>query len=145
MTVTLLALLVAAIWGIAPIFEKLSLARVSPFTALTIRFMFTTGIVVVFSLVSGKFRDIKNVDPMSLLWICLGGLVGGVIGLLIYFVALKQGAATRIVPITATFPLFTAFYAYLFLNEQITATRVAGIVLVVFGVVLINWKSIASN
>jgi len=143
MTVTLLALLVAAVWGIAPIFEKLSLARVSPFTALTIRFMFTTGIVVVISLVSGRFKDIKNVDPMSLLWICLGGIIGGVIGLLLYFVALKQGMVTRVIPITATFPLFTAFYAYLFLHEQLTAIRVAGILLVVLGVVLINWRTIA--
>ena len=139
MTAALLALLVASIWGVAPIFEKLSLARVSPFTALTVRFMITTGIVVLISLFTGHFKEIRNVDPMSLLWIFLGGISGGVIGLLLYFVVLKDNLTTHIVPITATFPLFTALFAYLFLKEHITATRIAGIFLVVIGVVLINW------
>jgi transporter family protein len=139
------ALLVAAIWGISPIFEKLSLEKTAPFTVMTIRFMFTTILVVIISLVTGQFRDIKNVDGVSLLWICLGGLVGGVLGLLLYFVVLKQNAASHVVPIAASFPLFTTVYAYFFLREQITPVRVAGIFLVVIGVVLLNWKSIVPD
>ncbi len=83
MTGAALALLVAAVWGISPIFEKLSLVKTAPFTVMTIRFMFTTAIVVIISIVTGHFRDIKNVDAVSLIWICLGGLAGGIIGLLL--------------------------------------------------------------
>lgn len=139
MTAALLALLVASIWGVAPIFEKLSLVKTAPFTALTIRFIITTSIVVAISLVTGQFKDIRNVDPVSLFWIALGGISGGVIGLFLYFVVLKDNLTTHIVPITATFPLFTALYAYIFLKEHITAVRLAGILFVVVGVVLINW------
>jgi len=139
MTAALLALLVASIWGVAPIFEKLSLVKTAPFTALTIRFIITTSIVVAISLVTGQFKDIRNVDAVSLFWIALGGISGGVIGLFLYFVVLKDNLTTHIVPITATFPLFTALYAYLFLKEHITAVRLAGILFVVAGVVLINW------
>ena len=139
------ALLVAAIWGISPIFEKLSLVKTAPFTVMTIRFMFTTAIVVVISVFTGNFRDIKNVDAVSLMWICLGGLVGGIIGLLLYFVVLKQNLASHVVPLAASFPLFTTFYAYIFLKEQISAVRLAGIVLVVIGIVLINWDSIVPD
>ena len=49
-----LALLVASIWGISPIFEKLSLIKASPFTVITIRFIFTTICLVIISLVTGK-------------------------------------------------------------------------------------------
>jgi len=143
MKVLLLSLFVASVWGLAPIFEKLSLIRTSPFTALTIRFMFTTSIVVILSILTGNFKEIAKVDPKSLLWICLGGLIGGIVGLLVYFVVLKENLTTRVIPLTATFPLFTAFYAYLFLKENITMLRLIGIILVVIGVVLINWSSFA--
>jgi len=143
MKVLLLSLFVASVWGLAPIFEKLSLIRTSPFTALTIRFMFTTSIVVILSILTGNFKEITKVDPKSLLWICLGGLIGGIVGLLVYFVVLKENLTTRVIPLTATFPLFTAFYAYLFLKENITMLRLIGIILVVIGVVLINWSSFA--
>ncbi len=145
MTGAALALLVAAVWGIAPIFEKMSLVKTAPFTALTIRFMFTTSIVVVITIVSGQFREIRNVDATSLLWICLGGLIGGVIGLFLYFVVLKDNLTSHIVPIAATFPLFTTIYAYIFLKEHISAVRLAGIFLVVIGLVLINWNNIVPD
>ncbi len=137
-----LALLVASIWGITPIFEKLSLVKASPLTVITLRFLFTTTIVVTISLVTGKYRELSTVDGKTFLWIILAGILGGIVGLFIYFVALKQDLTTRIVPIAATFPLFTALYASIFLREAITLPRIAGIVLIVIGLVLINWNNV---
>ena len=136
-----LALLVASIWGITPIFEKLSLVKASPLTVMTIRFIFTTTIVVAISLVTGKYRELSTVDGKTLLWIILAGILGGIVGLFLYFFALKQDLTSKIVPIAATFPLFTALYASIFLKEAITLPRLAGIVLIVIGLVLINWNS----
>jgi Predicted membrane protein len=140
-----LALLVASIWGINPIFEKLSLVKASPFTVITLRFIFTTGCLIVISVVTGKYSEFPTVDGKTLLWIILSGLVGGLIGLFIYFVALKQGLTSHIVPIVATYPLFTALYAFILLSEPISFRRLAGIVFVVLGLVLINWNSAVST
>lgn len=145
MKAVVLALLVASIWGMTPIFEKLSLKNASPLTVITLRFIFTTACVVAVSLVTGKYREFATVDSKTLLWILLAGLFGGIIGLFIYFVALQQGLTSRIVPIAATFPLFTAIYAFIFLNEPISFQRLAGIVLVVLGLVLINWDRVVST
>jgi transporter family protein len=101
--------------------------------------------LLLISLATGRLSDIKQVDGMSLLWICLAGLIGGVFGLLLYFTVLKQHMASHIVPIVATFPLFTTVYAYFFLKEHISGVRLAGIVLVVAGLVLINWKQIVPD
>jgi transporter family protein len=139
-----LALLVASIWGITPIFEKLSLVKASPFTVMTLRFIFTATCVVVISLVTGKYKEISAVDGKTLLWIILAGLLGGIVGLFIYFVALKQDLTSRIAPIAATFPLFTALYAFIFLHESISIHRVMGIVFIVLGLILINWNSITA-
>ena len=137
-----LALFVASIWGITPILEKLSLVKASPFTVMTVRFVFTATFVVVISLVTGKYRDIGTIDGKTLLWTCLAGLLGGIVVLFIYFVALKQDLTSRIAPITATFPLFTALYAFIFLHESISIQRIMGIVLIVLGLILVNWDNI---
>jgi bacterial/archaeal transporter family protein len=142
MKVVALALIVASIWGITPIFEKLSLVKASPLTVITLRFIFTTTCVIVFSLVTGRYREIASVDGITLLWIFLAGLLGGVIGLSIYFFVLKQDLTSRIVPIAATFPLFTALYAFIFLHETLSIQRLVGIVLIVIGLIFVNWNNI---
>ena len=143
MKATALALFVASIWGITPILEKLSLVKGSPFTVMTVRFIFTATFVAIISLISGKYKDIGNLDGKTLLWTCLAGLLGGIVGLFIYFVALKQDLTTRTVPITATFPLFTALYAFIFLHESLSIQRIMGIVLIVLGLILVNWNSVS--
>ncbi|MDA2920554.1 EamA family transporter [Desulfobacterota bacterium AH_259_B03_O07] len=140
-----LALLVASIWGISPIFEKLSLIKASPFTVITIRFIFTTICLVIISLVTGKYKDFANVDGKTFLWIILAGFLGGIVGLFLFFVALKQDFTSRIVPIAATFPLFTVLYAFIFFREEISTNRLAGAIFIVLGLVLINWDSIVSH
>ena len=139
-----LALFVASIWGITPIFEKLSLLRASPLTVITLRFMFTTTCIIVVSLATGRYREISSVDGKTLLWIVLAGFLGGIVGLFIYFVALKQDLTSRIIPIAATFPLFTALYAFIFLHETLSIHRIIGIVLIVLGLIFVNWSNIGN-
>ena len=143
MTTAGLALLVASIWGITPIFEKLSLERASPLTVITLRFMFTATCFGVYSAVTGGYKDFGSVDGKTLLYIILAAVFGGIIGLLVFFTALKQDFTTKIVPIAATFPLFTALYAYMFLNEHISSQRLVGIIFIVIGLILVNWNSIS--
>ena len=145
MQATLLAVLVACIWGLNPIFEKLSLKNASPFTVITIRFLFTSIILGLITIFLGKTQEIISVDNRSLFWILLSGLVGGLIGLFIFFMALKKGDASQVVPIVATFPMFTAVYAYYFLGEEINLTRLFGIILVISGAILINWEGVLSK
>ena len=141
----LLALIVACIWGLNPIFEKFALNGATPFAMITIRFAFTTMCLLVITFSTGRMDQLLQVDRSTLFWILLSGLAGGLIGLFIFFMALKQDDASRIVPIVASFPMFTAFYAYIFLRENITSLRLAGIVFVVIGLIMINWRDIAAQ
>lgn len=145
MEAALLAFLVASIWGLNPIFEKLALNGATPFAMITIRFAFTTACLVLITFATNRVDQIMDIDRPTLFWILLSGLAGGLIGLFLFFVALKQDDASRIVPIVASFPMFTAFYAYFFLKESIGPIRMAGIVFVVIGLILINWRGIATQ
>lgn len=137
MNIVILCLLVALVWGIAPIFEKLSLKHISAFGALTIRSTVTTVVLITLAFMMGRQKEILGVDGKTLVYILLGG-VFGILGLFIYFVALKQDAASRVVPLVNIFPLFTVLYSIVLLNETVTPMRLAGILLVVGGVYLIN-------
>lgn len=134
----LIALLVALIWGLNPIFEKLSLKGASPLSAITIRFVFTAICLSVFVLATGRAAQVVSVDGRTLFWILLSGVLGGIIGIFLYFTALQMSDASRIVPIIATFPMFTAVYAYLLLGESPGPARILGIALIVVGSVLIE-------
>ena len=145
MPAAIIAFIVACIWGLNPIFEKLSLKNASPMVVITIRFLFTTACLVIITLSTGRVKDMFSVDGRTLFWILLSGFIGGLIGLFLFFVALKKGEASFIVPIVATFPLFTALYSYMFLNENITSVRLIGIIFVVIGAMLINWKGLVEK
>jgi transporter family protein len=68
----------------------------------------------------------------------LSALCGGIIGLLLYFHALKIGEANVVIPITASYPLVTALLAMLFLGESVTASRLVGAGLIVAGIYFIR-------
>jgi len=136
----LLALVVACIWGINPIFEKFALKNASPFSVITIRFIFTGLCLAIYTVFAGRVDELVKVDSRTMMWIILSGLVGGLIGLFIFFVALKQEDTSKVLPIIASFPMFTAIFAYFILGETISLQRFIGILFVIVGVVLINIK-----
>jgi len=55
-------------------------------------------------------------------------------------VALSRGDASRVVPITAAYPVFTAVLASIFLSESFSVARMAGTVLIVAGAVLVSLR-----
>ncbi len=139
----LIAFLVAMIFGVNPVFEKLSLKDASPLTVITIRFVFTSLCLVFLVLATGRLSEVISVDGQTLFWILLSGLMGGLIGLFLYFTALQMADTSRIVAIIATFPMFTAIYACIFLGESLGPMRIAGIAFIIIGSILIEWNLLA--
>lgn len=139
MTVTLTALLVACIWGINPIMEKLSLVNATPLTVMTLRFIMTSIVLTFITAFSGKMHELKNLDTHTYFMIIIPAVLAAV-GLFLYFMALGKGDSSKVAPIAATFPLFTAVYAFILLKENITHQRLIGIVLIVIGLIVLNLK-----
>jgi transporter family protein len=68
-----------------------------------------------------------------------GALAAG--GLIVFFIALRHGAASRVVPITSAYPLITLVLSAMVLTENINVLRVVASLLVVGGVVLLSVAS----
>ena len=65
-----------------------------------------------------------------------------IIALVFYFLALKWGEASRVVPITGAFvPIFTLFGANAFLYEKLDSYQLIGVLLLIVGGVLISLKN----
>ena len=140
----LLALLVAAIWGLAPIFEKLSLQSMSPLFVLFVRFVLVTSLFVPIFITSNQAFSIDQLSFRNLMLILIPGILA-VVGIYLYFNALAGSSASKIVPLTAIYPLFTCFYAFIFLKEDFTTEKIVGTILIVAGVFILNYKDYLQN
>ena len=70
-------------------------------------------------------------------WAALSGVFASG-GLIVFYIALGNGPASRVVPITAAYPLVSVVLGVAVLSERVTPVRLAGAVLVVVGVVLLS-------
>jgi len=140
----LLALIVAAIWGMAPIFEKLSLKVMSPIYVLTIRFFLVACLLIPLFVSTNHISSLNGLNFKNLLLILIPGLLA-VLGIYLYFNALSDSSASKIVPLTAIYPLFTCFYAYVFLKEDFSNEKIIGTILIVAGVFTLNYKDYLQN
>lgn len=125
-------------WGSSPLLEKFALQAVDPWLALTLRTGFAALVLLGVSLGTGKFAQVSLLGWRDTLALLGSGLLAGVLGMFTYFSLLKSGAASKIVPLTAAYPLVTALLAYLFLGEKISLTRLLGIVLTILGLIILQ-------
>jgi len=129
------ALGAAFIWGCAPILEKLGLAKAPVFAGLFFRSMgvvIGTGLLLVF-----KFGVIKEslVSPLQGWGLLIaGGFLASILGQICFYHALKDGEASLVVPLAASYPLIAFMLGTIFLGEKITLAKLSGMLLVVLGV-----------
>lgn len=134
----LFALLAAFLFGLAPIFGKLGLENVNPAVALSIRSFVISGIMLGWLILSKNINPVADVGMTSWALIALEGICAALIGQLFYYYALKSGDASTVVPIIASFPLFTFIIATFFLGDKVTLSKVGGIASIVLGIILLR-------
>lgn len=136
----LFAVLTAVIWGFAPALEKVGLkgASIDPLLGVFIRTIPIALFAMLGVLVMGRLGEVASVDLKSALFVGAGGLVAGLLGQFAFYSALKWGEASVVVPVAATYPLVALLVSVLFLGEAFTMQKLAGIALVVGGVVLLK-------
>jgi len=136
--VIILLILTAILWGTTPILEKKGLETTSPIVGLVFRNLAVIICVIAAVFITGKTKEVLSTPPKTMLLFALTGIIAGFLAMLTYFGALKLGATSRIVPISATYPLVAALLGVLILGEQATLLRIFGTVLIIGGVWLVK-------
>lgn len=131
-------LLTIIFWGIAPIFAKVGLVKVEPIVGLAIRTFVISIILLVICLVTGKFASIGQVSMRDILFISAEGICASLLGHFAYYYSLKLGDVTKVSPLLAAYPVITVLAAILFLGEKLTWNKFAGLIIIIFGVILVK-------
>jgi len=132
--VILLLVVTTLLWGATPILEKIGLTKVDPVVGITIRSTVAAVGLLILTLLLGRGRALIEVDGKGLLLFGASGLLAGALGMWAYYAALKMEATSKIVPISASYPLVTALLSVLILREGVTLPRVIGTALIVIGI-----------
>ena len=132
--VIFLLVVATLLWGATPILEKIGLTKVDPVVGITVRSAVATVGLLILSLLLGRGRALIEVDGKGFLLFGLSGLLAGALGMWAYYAALKMEATSKIVPISASYPLVTALLTVLILREGVTLPRVIGTALIVIGI-----------
>jgi len=132
--VILLLVVTTLLWGFTPILEKIGLTKVDPVVGITIRSTVAAVGLLILTLLLGRGRALIEVDGKGFLLFGASGLLAGALGMWAYYAALKMEATSKIVPISASYPLVTALLSVLILREGVTLPRVIGTALIVIGI-----------
>ena len=134
----LMAVLAMLFWGLAPIFGKLGLSSVNPLTAITIRSVVISAILLSIAIATGQWKSLLQLSPREVSFLALEGICASLLGQLAYYHALKLGDVSQVTPVVAAFPIIAMLLAFAVLGEQITVTKVIAAILITTGVVLLR-------
>jgi len=131
-----LALVTALCWGVAPLLGKLGLQKTDAFTGLCVRSFAVSALLLVALFTSGHHRHLSELTLRGTAYLVGEGILASLIGHFAYYLALKYGEASRVVPLASSFPLFALAGAALFLAEKLTPAKLGGVALIVVGALL---------
>jgi transporter family protein len=130
------ALLSAVFAAVTALLAKVGVAHVDSNLAMALR----TSVVVVFAwgiaLALGKHGELRSLDRRTLLFLALSGLATG-LSWICYFRALQLGPASRVAPLDKLSVPLVMLFAWLLLGERLTASALAGGLLITAGAMVI--------
>jgi transporter family protein len=120
-------------WGAWGIFGKLASAQIN--SKLLVLVSITTSFLLLWALflVTG-FEVEKNARGLG--YAVLAGVAGS-IGSIFFYLALREGKTSVVVPLTALYPLVTVALGVLFLREDISTVKIVGIILALAATLLL--------
>lgn len=132
------ALLSAVFAALVAIFAKVGLQKIDTNVATAVRAVVMAVFLFLVIFFQGKLTIIKSIfeDHKAFAFIILSGIAGA-LSWLFYFLALKDGKVSQIVPIDRLSVVFAIVLAMLFLGEKVSTRGMIGIVLIVVGGIMI--------
>lgn len=130
------SIITLTLWGVWGIFGKLAYRSISPREYIPLVLIGNIAVLIIasfFLLRPSHFR-ITSQDAIFAVISSIAYIAGG----LFFFLALGKGETSKVVLITALYPIITISYSLLFMNEPISATKLIGIVTVFLGIIFLT-------
>ena len=132
----LYSLITVCVWGFWGLSAKLASRSVSSQNLLLLAFL---GNLLVFPLCLAVFgRHLRFIwRQPDYHFAVLAGIIGA-LGTLFFYLALTRGEASRVVVMTAMYPVITVILAFVFLHEPVTIHKAAGIAFALAALILLS-------
>jgi drug/metabolite transporter, DME family len=134
----LLGLSAAIIWATSNTLMRMQTARLGAVAVNFWRCLVTIPFFILLFLIVRDPDTLRELAPLTILYIVLGVCIGMVTGDSLQYHAIKLIGVSRSMPISGCFPLFTVFFAWLLNGEPIRVQVLGGAVVVMLGVLLIS-------
>jgi transporter family protein len=111
-------------WGIWGITAKIAVKQIG----LQLLIWGQVATLVLFPLYFLLFKELLplKIDATGIGWALLTGALG-TLGTLFLYLTLRTAPASVVVPLSALYPVVTVILAYIFLQEEISPTRLLGV------------------
>lgn len=121
-------------WGAYGFTAKIAIREVG----LQVLVWYQVASLAIFPVYFFLFKEIwpLKLDGVGIAW-ALGSAVLGILGGVVLYLLLRDAPASVVIPISALYPLVTVILAFLFLHEELSLMRIAGIVLAVIAIWLL--------
>ncbi len=134
----LLGLTAAIIWATSNTLMRMQTARLGAVAVNFWRCLVGVPFFIILFLIVRDPGTLRELAPLTILYIVLGVCIGMVTGDTLQYHAIKLIGVSRAMPISGCFPLFTVFFAWLLNGEPIRVRVIGGAVVVMMGVLLIS-------
>lgn len=137
-TIIYLSLAVVA-WGLGAVFDKLVLKYIQPTYAFYLR-LFTMMIlffIILLTKTNLLISNLKTTPYQAYIYTSLSVFMA-MSGVFAYLIAMNSDEASRIVPLSSTYPLITLIISVLFLGESFTYSKLIGTILIIAGIYIIS-------
>ncbi len=134
----LLGLIAAVIWATSNTLLRMQTVRLGAIAVNFWRCVVTIPFFIILFLLVRDPDTLRDLAPLTILYIVLGVCIGMVTGDTLQYHAIKLIGVSRSMPISGCFPLFTVFFAWLLNGEPIRVQVLGGAVVVMLGVLLIS-------
>lgn len=139
-------LFVNLIWGISPIFEKYLLRKINilSFIILGSGIQFIAALFLMLYYDNNLIiKDTENLlnDSNIIISIFLITILLFISKYVYLYIVNHDKSIALVAILTSLYPVLTLIFGYLYLNETITIEEFAGFILILFGILLINYSS----
>lgn len=136
-----LSLLVAFMWSLLPLIQKTLLKSISVEVLMVLGGVAYAVLLVAFFAIHRK-KVAREWHTVNLRVVGLVMAIGALafVPNIIFLHLLSKHESYIVTALTFVSPVFTAALAYLFLKENVTWASLAGVVLIVAGVMLLAWQ-----
>lgn len=130
------ALLSAFFAAVTAILAKVGVKGISGNVATAVRTVVILLIAWLIVIFGGQLKEVKGLDRGNLIFLVLSGVATG-LSWIFYFKALETGDVSKVAPIDKLSIVLVMIFAFIFLNEPVTAKTVLGGTLIAAGTVLL--------